>query len=317
MKKTTLIIIVLINTIYSFSQINYKNYYAQTSLAYTEIASKNYHNAITIFDSTFNKYYPFTDDLKALTKCYLAIGNKDKAYEIMKKMILTGYKLESSLPLFNSNTALGNFKATTESGDSLLEKKLSNEYKLLRAEYSKNIDWQLNNYLAILTHFEVHSSLMRKKCNSEKKDFLITDYGFSTEKEMLINLLKSNLEIKRALTDTWESNEFIVMLIHCSQSLLNQQETDLFFELLKKQVDFGNLNNVQYAVMFDNNKYRNKEGTLYGQQLILNPKTGERELAKIEDIKNVDIRRTELGLPPLWVWCQLHNIKIPKEYIRQ
>jgi hypothetical protein len=317
MKTTTLIFSIFFFKIFIFSQENYKNYYSQISLAYTEIAKKNYNNAITIFDSTFNKYYPFTDDLKALGKCYLTIGNNEKAYESMKRMVLTGFKLESSLPLLNSSTALGNFKTTTGSGDSILETKLLNEYTLLREEYSKNIDWQLNNYLAILTFFEVHTSLMRKKCNSDKQDFIISNYGFSSEKDMLINLLKSDLELKRALTDTWESDEFIIMLIHCSQSLSNQQETELFFNLLKKHVDLGNLNNIQYAMMIDNNRYRNKQGTLYGQQFQTNPKTGEKELSTIEDIKNVDSRRAELGLPPLWVWCELHNLKIPKDYNRK
>jgi hypothetical protein len=317
MIKTILIFSFVFFKTFIFSQENYKNYYSQISLASTEIASQNYSNAIAILDSTFNKYYPFTDDLKVLTKCYLAIGNTEKAYESMKRMILTGFKLESSLPLVKSNTALGNFKQTTGSGDSILESKLLNEYTSLREEYSKNIDWQLNNYLAILTFFEVHTSLMRKMCDSHKQDFIVSNYGFSSEKDMLINLLKSDLELKRALTDTWESNEFIVMLIHCSQSLSNQQETELFFGLLKKHVDLGNLNNIQYAMMIDNIRYRNKQGTLYGQQFQTNPKTGEKELSAIEDIKNVDIRRAELGLPPLWVWCVLHNLIIPKDYIRE
>ena len=258
MKNLLLIISLFVFSTTLFSQDEYKDYYKKISLAYKEIALKNHQNAITIFESTFNNYYPFTDDLKALSKCYLAIGNKEKAYESMKRMILSGYRLESTLPLINSNTAQGNFKATTGVGDSVLEAKLLLEYPTLRNEYFKKIDWQLDRYLSILSYFEVHTILMRKKCNSEKIYSAIEDYGFGTEKDMLMNLLKSDLKLKREITDSWESNDFLTMLIHCSQSLSNQQETDLFFNLLRKQVDEGNLNNVQYASIIDNIKYRNK-----------------------------------------------------------
>lgn len=313
-KFILLLISIFLSKNFLFSQENYKNYYAQVSQAYEEIALKNHQNAIQIFESTFTNFYPFTDDLKALAKCYLVTGNKEKAYESMKRMILSGYKLESTLPLVNSNTAQGNFKTTTGVGDSILEKQLLIEYSSLRNEYVKKIDWQLNNYLSILSYFEVHTSLMRKQCDSDKTYSAIENYGFGTEKDMLMNLLKSDLKLKREVTDSWESNDFLVMLIHCSQSLTNQQETDLFFDLLKKQVNEGNLSNLQYASIIDNNRYRSKKGSLYGQQFRINSKTGERELTLIEDIQNVDNRRLELGLPPLWVWCELYNIQVPIDY---
>ena len=319
MTQKILIIALISLKFNAFSQVSYKEYYKQMSKAYTEITSNNFQNAITILDSTFSKFYPFPDDINALTKCYLSIGNRDKAYESMKLMILSGFKLESTLPLINSNTPYQNNKITTGSGDSILEMKLLNEYPILRKEYSKKINWEQNNYLSILTYFEVHTSLMRKKCStcSDKLNNLITDYGMSTEKDMLVNLLSSNFNINRCFTDTWTSDEFIMLLIHSAQSLDNQKDKDFFFEQLLKHVDLGNLNNTQYALIFDNIRYRNKQGTLYGLQIQRNPKTGERECAKIEEITNVDVRRAEIGLPPLWVWCELHKINLPKEYQRK
>lgn len=313
MKNTLALTLMLGLSIHLCAQKDYSQYYDLMNRGYTEYANKEYQKAIEIFDMAFSNYYPFPDDVNMLKKCYLAIDNKHKAYETMRRMVLCGFKLESSIPLVNSNTALEGYRTDTGSGDSILEQKLAQEYPKLRAEYLKNIDWESDQYLKILTHFEVHTSLMRKKCTTTKQDQMIGDYGFGVEKEMFMNLMASQKNVNRAITDTWTSNEMEVVIIHTSQST-TKEDYELYFNLLKEQVLKGNISNVQYAVCYDNYLYRHEQESYYGQQIEFNPQTGSLKCAPIDDIQHVDQRRAEIGLPPLWVWGKISNIELPEEY---
>jgi hypothetical protein len=119
--------------------------------------------------------------------------------------------------------------------------------------------------------------------------------------------------VSRKFTDTWTSSEMEITMLHISQST-TKKDYQFYFNLLKEQVLKGNVSNFNYAVFYDNYLYRNKKGTYYGQQMKFNSKTGNLKCARVEDIDNVDKRRAEIGLPPLWVWCELHNIELPENY---
>jgi tetratricopeptide (TPR) repeat protein len=313
MKNTIILALIFLFSTSLSAQKDYSEYYNLIGRGYTEYVQKDYHKAIETFELTFSKYYPFPNDVNVLKECYLAIDDKEKAYQAMRRMVLCGFKLESSIPLINSGMYLANYKLDTRSGDTILEQRLLQEYPAIREEYLKNIDWNIDQCLKILTHFEIHTALMRTKSSSTKINNLIAGYGWEINKEMFMNLMDSKKCVDRELTDTWTSYEMEVAILHISQSI-TKEDYQRYFQLLKEQVLQGNVSNFNYAAFYDNYLYRNKKGTYYGQQMQYHQKTGKRKCARIEDVNNVDKRRAEIGLPPLWIWCELHSIELPEGY---
>lgn len=314
MKQTVILTLIFLFSFHLSSQNDYTGYYQLTGEGYTHYANGEYQKAIAIFELAFSNYYPFPDDVDMLKKCYLAIEDKEKAYGAMRNMILCGFQLKTSIPLINSGTSLGGYKTDTRSGDTILERRLAQEYPQLRAEYLKNIDWDADQYLKILTYFEIHTSLMRKMA-SVKEDDIVANLGFRAEKDMFMNLMASKQDVSRAKTDTWCSNEMEMVIIHTMQQV-KKDEFQLYFQLLKEQVLKGNVSNLQYAICYDNWSYNYGKGSCYGQQAEFNPQTGSFKCAKIVDVKNVDKRRAEIGLPPLWVWSEIHKVELPDGYKR-
>ncbi|MDR1974339.1 MAG: hypothetical protein LBQ31_06650, partial [Bacteroidales bacterium] len=80
-KSTTtfFLLFMMLNTLL-YSQ-DYAEYYSLTSTAYTHYVQKEYNEAIDKFKTAFDKFYPFFNDVETMKKCYLAIGDKEGAYQ--------------------------------------------------------------------------------------------------------------------------------------------------------------------------------------------------------------------------------------------
>ncbi len=68
-----------------------------------------------------------------------------------------------------------------------------------------------------------------------------------------------------------------------------------------------------YALFFDRVRMYEDKPQRYGTQIRSETATGAQTFWKIEDVKNVDARRKEMGMPPLSEYAKFFRVPLPKE----
>jgi hypothetical protein len=309
MKKSTLIcfLSVLVGTNSMHAQNttrNYAAYYHLCNEALIHRVNYEWEQAIAKYEEAFAKYYPFIDDLKDLKYCYRQVGDTTMVADVWRRMILTGFTLEGTSYLI-SNASLKS-KWTTQI---LPEEQAFFErvpYDSLRQAFFKQVNIEKHKYLQAIVTAECFVGFMRSYYADDENCDLIEHAGFTTNGRLFVNLLKSDYIPSRMETNFWEEEIFASALIHIALSLKGKELTE-FFTLLKQHLLNGNLYPAQYASVYD----RAHEGAYYGMSLEFNE-----ELQKVvpippKDIQNVDARRAEFFLPPLWVWFKKLNVQFP------
>lgn len=81
-----------------------------------------------------------------------------------------------------------------------------------------------------------------------------------------------------------------------------------YLPLLEKSVAEGESKTSQLALLVDRVRIRTGKKQLYGSQLERNPQTSEWVLSPIEDEKNVNNRRSQMGLQPMEEYARLFGI---------
>ena len=81
-----------------------------------------------------------------------------------------------------------------------------------------------------------------------------------------------------------------------------------YFPLLQKSVEDGESRPSNWALMKDRILMRQEKKQIYGSQVVFNKITGAQEFYPIEDEKNVNIRRAEIGMQPLEEYAKLFGI---------
>lgn len=109
------------------------------------------------------------------------------------------------------------------------------------------------------------------------------------------------------------SNDILFLIMHATTNYASEKYWDSYFKpLLLSEAKKGNISFSSYAFIFDRYYYYlNNKKQYYGLL-----KTSTREYLPIENIKEVDKRRAELGLPPLWMDSKISKIKLPDNYIK-
>ncbi|MDR0619644.1 MAG: hypothetical protein LBG17_07080 [Bacteroidales bacterium] len=303
---------IVINTVLH-SQ-NYKEYYQLTATAQTHYVRKEYKEAIEKFKIAFNMFYPFFEDVEIMKKCYLAAGDKESAYQAQCEMVLCGYKIDDTMPVIYPTTpVLIYHHQDVDLGDSLLEQQFFTIYPELRNQYESHIDPELNKYMEACIYFEIYTRIMRQQAASKSTKQLIQTAGFNTEKTIFMNLLREK-DIPRFKVSAWTYFNTFGMLIHTAQ-FTTKDDYEEYFKLLWQQVEKGNLHLDNYVTCFDNiyaemNKFKK---CYYGRQCELK-KDGKMHVLPVDDVKDIDNRRTKIGLPPLWVQCKQYNLVPPAGY---
>ena len=77
------------------------------------------------------------------------------------------------------------------------------------------------------------------------------------------------------------------------------QAQEKYFPMIKKSVEAGESRKMDLALLEDRILMRKGEKQKYGSQISINPKTGAQEIWPIEDEKNVNKKRSDLGLEPM------------------
>jgi hypothetical protein len=88
-----------------------------------------------------------------------------------------------------------------------------------------------------------------------------------------------------------------------------------YFPLLQRSVADGESNAYDMAMMQDRILMRREKKQVYGSQVVQNKTTGAWEFYPIEDEKNVNARRSKVGLPPIEEYAKYFgiNYKLPAD----
>lgn len=134
-----------------------------------------------------------------------------------------------------------------------------------------------------------------------------TNFG---DKELIENLTKSNMERLIGITKAygWQKNAWML--------LWNQRETydesnmiwDFFIPFINKEIEAHHIRKDFWALFEDEKAIRTKKKQTYGLYTQLYDRY------PVEDVTNLDIRRSEAGLPPLWYMSQVYGFIPPKGY---
>jgi hypothetical protein len=288
----------------------YVDYYKICNVALEHKVKKEYFKSIELYDSIFNEYFPFPEEVLSLARCYYLVNDTQKYHETLKLLISSGYKIEENVPLFSER---GLFYSKKISLDDIKTELILEEYDSLRYDFLKNNDIMVNSYMEAISIIELFANTSRGFAKSDIKLRIVQNVNFDTKSYFLINLLKSNIDLSRKHTDYWDNSYFVVALIHTAQYLSDEKQfkkLDEYLSKLEYHVKMGNLHPQQYAVILDNLYFRKTKKSLYGVQHSGKKKKNE----FIEDISNVDNRRSALYLPPLWVSYSEKGYELPISY---
>lgn len=294
------------------AQNSYAPYYEKTINAYTKMAEGNYSLAVELYEKAFSNDYPFPDDLANLRDCYLALGDTTLAVNCVKRMITCGWQLYETYPV----VGLAPWKNKIGAFDTTQINYITNLYQTLRQSYLQQIVPSENAYLERIVVNEIFCEDIRDGEFGKIKK--LSRSVFAQNAIILCELLK-NKELDRKEVDVWNHTLLLTALVHCAKSIgLKKYKSGKTYaelmDLLKKEVLKGNLYPDVYASIYDIVYWFNYHKSYYGRQISFDPKTGKNYCVEIDDPIGVDVRRAEIGLPPVWAFCQKYNITPPANY---
>ncbi|GLR70763.1 DUF6624 domain-containing protein [Agaribacter marinus] len=215
------------------------------------------------------------------------LDNSDEAFKLLNKSIRSGmwdiHRLER-------NSRLQNIRQDKRWND-LIE----------------SIKTEENRYLsrAKITHPELRSQL---KTMWEK------DQNFVGRKEQL-NVIKSNsIELKKIIADIgWPTKSKVGRDGEWLAWAITQHSHDIEFQkmclgYLKNLTLDDKIDPVYFAELTDRIARNTGSSQIYGMAIIR--ENGKKMFYQIFDPENVDIRRSEIGLPPIKVWANENFVEI-------
>ena len=298
---------------------NYISYYKKCNEALESKVNGDITKAIQLYELAFSEHYPFVDDLNELKNCYVLLGKKSEAYLIIERMVLCGFKLKEKSYLISPNSAIVGKKNLQLESDSNLIDQLNLNYVSLRKEFLSSINYEKDKYLTTIASLDRFTGYMRTH-SGEKDEAYIATVGFNALAQLFLNLMDSDQLPYRYESDAWD-DQINLALIHIALSLEKHEEQERFLNKLKELVICGTFPPAQYAVIFDQiyERVRNNKESFYGMsfEAVFNfddPSQLKLVITSPMDIDNVDKRRNEIFLPPLWVWAKQKGYQLPINY---
>lgn len=310
-KRIMLLCAVILAVVCAMGQTSYIPYYDKTISAYSNMAARNFRQAAELYEGAFSESYPFPDDLANLRDCYLALGDTANALNCVKRMISCGWQLKETYPVIGCESIenrIGDF-------DTAQINYLTSIYPTLRQNYLQQIVPYKNAYLERIVLNDIFGQEIRDGEFAKKG---LSNAAFVQNTYDLCELLK-NKDLDRKEVDAWNHSLLLISLVHCAKSIsLTKYKNDTLFsnlmDLLKAEVMKGNLYPDVYASVYDIVYWFKHKKSYYGRQVSFDPKTGKHFCVEIEEVGDVDKRRAEIGLPPVWAFCKKYNITPPVNY---
>lgn len=312
MRIVLLISIVLLHFTLSGQNTTYEEYYKEVRNAKLFEAKGDLLKANIAYKNAFKLNLPFPDDVIDAIACNVKLNNKRQIKILIKKLILSGYKTQEKTYLITPLTPNNldqkyyfPFRKYQEYFDSI--------YVPCRKENEKRINIEGEYNLSTFKSLELFICNMRKSRSSDTTYKYTRKLAYKVLRSSLLKLEKSDIDISRKHTDSWLDMRFLVGVIHAGQNIQSDKEKQLFLAFLKRMFIKGNIHPVQYAIFLDDLNCRATGKTIFGERFSYDA-DNQTKFEAIEDIKNVDRRRAEIFLPPLWVKSKRKSIPLPKNY---
>lgn len=276
------------------------------------------------YDKAFLTTFTFPDDSIEAIKVNEKLNNKDNINELLKLLVLSGYKRENAIPVYLEEDQ-HYFKASRETYLPIpqYQKELDSIYPLYRKEYLKHVDFTKDQYLALFKSHEFLITYTRKFATDtldESKGQYLQETLWRSTKDLFFNVYHARQDINRQQTDSWNDDLFLNCLIHSAQTPTYKKEE--YQQFLLEMVKVGNLSPYQYAIIIDDIERRLGNAQIYGT--IIDPiefdgdiekyRNTPKQIFSIRDIDHVDERRKAIFLPPLWVSAKKFGFKLPEQY---
>jgi len=301
MRKTILLntllffITIVANSQSNFDFFKYRQHYNNAKIA---MADKKYPEARAEFEKSFtygNSYVPGNLDLQDYASCLLAMGDTTATMEALKRSVIKGSSPE----------------------DMRLVKKISKyRWNKFLAECPNLIEEHWRSRSA-----EVASIIQVINMEAIDQAFRNNFHGKVTP-EIFNKLMKITdsinfYDLKKLVIEKGANpNSFLMMHLYGE----NEKYVPFYDSILKQQIFEGKNIPEMYVFWYDRQRIyvEEKKTQVYGEYNFFDDgvKNYSPNLNPIEDIKNVDKRRAEIGLMSLEESAKVKGDALPDEYIK-
>lgn len=239
-----------------------------------------------------------------IAKAYFERGEVDSGLFYLKKSVINlNYSDTSNLikhfekfNLFNSKE----FKELIVCFDSLTNKCTDNFIQMRKDYYEIYNNDQF---------FRKHLNLFNKSNNiiPIEQAVRLLRMNDSLNSQKVLELIKRN----NGFPTSYDigNNSLYFVIYHISPFL----DMDYITEEIRKVTLQGKLHNSYGPSLIDYIRKGDKLNSLYGTRTFINSK-GVAEYCEIEDIENLDKRRADFLLPPLYIQAKIDNVLLPSNY---
>lgn len=283
--RITYILLFLIIFACSENQNEFEKYSELERKAMLEFKDKEYDKALSNFQKAIDlKPREDVSIYFYATASALNAGNMDNAKQLLIESIHNTNASKDYFLNFDEFDSFRNEKLFSE---------IENDYEKHISEFYKNLE---------------HPEIYREVDSLMELDQEIRNNGIDRKKMARID----SLNIKRLIEITkeygWQPKGWLVLWHQRGTYGQDNYVWNFFKPYIDEQIQKGNMKK-SFWTMFEEEKsiIKNKKQIygLYWNQFDQFP---------IKDIENVDQRRTENGLPPLWYMEKVYGVELPTEY---
>ncbi|PCJ66454.1 MAG: hypothetical protein COA58_06665 [Bacteroidetes bacterium] len=338
MRLSLLLALVLI-CFYNYAQsdkdstgIDIEQYYETKNTALEAYAISLDSNILLAFYSECIKTYPETfldnvmfDDINAI-KLAISLKKYSEAADFLVYEMKTGLR-KTVLKYYITNPSMSSFFNTEKAQNAL------RDYDIYNNVYKGNLDldWYTNMNIIISTDQFSRNFMdggVSFITSSSYSGFTFLDDSIKTKvfntTVQLADSLNLNTIIKLTSSNgffsTTKSGGLGFVLAHlfneCDPvySKSNVNSATFLDSVLLAAVHNGEFSNAEYSFWKDNSVSRacKEPYSIYGSPM--NTHKGKAILNPIIDIKKIDARRSEIYLPPLWVYARIYGFQLPEGY---
>lgn len=284
------------------AQNSYDKYNWLIYAAMLEKKKSNFEKAKKYFRKAFSYKKPQgATDVLNYAIVNLKLNKKNKAIELIKNSITMHHAPKEYILSFKEFKALENDRSYNN---------IVNNYKKFENEFYRNLENPSAFYS--VQELIVKDQLVRETSNYLPAGNYFIDSNKKNEYEYAIINKQDSLNITDFIEITrkygYQQNGWLLLWHHRGDKYIKNDYVWKFFKpYLKNEIDKGNIERSFFAqfddeaMMFENN----------GQYQIY----GTYENVKINDIENVDKRRIEIGLPPLYYDYLIYGSNLPNDYM--
>ncbi|MBI5540879.1 MAG: hypothetical protein HY951_12520 [Bacteroidia bacterium] len=287
--KNLILFLICSVSVNTFAQ-DYKQYSVLSSKVEYFLSENNTDSAIIIYNqifSTFGKLFPF-DNLDA-AKAFASKKDTVMTLRIISDMIKYDFKLDEILE--------------DKTNDSIFE--FAKKSKLWENLKSVKSEIDFPTFAKINAWIEVDQFIRNRNEDACKYKYMAEIDSINT-----INVMELiNEQGYPGFKTLGYNQDIIILIMHSTTNTSTKHYWESFFKpLLYSEALKGNISFSDYAIVLDRYNYAMNGFQTYGTFRTIS------DYVPIENIKEVDIRRAELGLSKLSIDAKIKKLQLPEKY---